>query len=118
MFRKIFKEKQKIDTLRKDCFDAREELIVSKDNMNENDQCGCIELKYFIGRGVLDGWRIGVQPENTYRVAGPHISYCSFFNYKNPMINQCGNILCPMYDKYQNYLRAYKTLQSVKGKTK
>ena len=116
MFRKFFEKKQKLDTLKKDCFNAREELIVSKDNINGKTLRGCIELKYFVGTGVLDAWHIGVQPEKTYRVSGPHISYCSFFNPKNPMINRCGNTLCPMYDKYQNYLRAVKKLQEEKSK--
>ncbi|MBR2286333.1 MAG: hypothetical protein IJ866_02665 [Alphaproteobacteria bacterium] len=116
MFRKIIENKRKLDALKQECFDARARLIAVADESNESAPRGCIKLKYSIECGVLDAWRVGMKPEDTYRVIGPQISYCCEFDAINPMRHQCRNKNCPMYARYQNYLMAYKQVQDAKTK--
>jgi hypothetical protein len=116
MFRKIIEHKRKLDALKQECFDARARLIVVADENDESAPRGCIKLKYSVGCGVLNAWRVGMKPENTYRIIGPSISYCIGFNSGNPTRCECGNTSCPMYQKYQEYLYACQKLQNAKSK--
>ncbi len=116
MFQKLIEKKQKIDTLKQNCFDTRSELIVTCKGSEENEKQGCIKLAYNIESGVLEAWRAGFQPEHTYRIVGPKVSYCFAFDGKNPTGHPCKNTDCPMYCRYQKYLQAVQNLQNAKSK--
>ena len=117
MFKKQKENRQVITDMKKECFNARKQLIVISDKV-DGEKIGCIKLKYEIVNYLQDPWIAGVNPENTYRIMGPRIDYCFSFNSKNPLKSTCRCTSCPMYDKYQKYLNTVKSLQFAKEKIK
>ncbi len=117
MFRKLIEKRKKINAMKKDCFEARQNLVVAC-NDTDDEKVGCIKLKYSVASCIQNAWVADINPEDTFRVVGPRISYCFSFDAKDPSKHPCHCLSCPMYRKYEKYLQTYKTLQSVKGKTK
>ena len=113
----IGKNRKKISQLKQNCYNARNNLIVSSDNQ-ANELVGCIKLVYFMRSVIIDAWKINIQPEDTYKVIGPYVKYCSDFDPKKLLRNPCTRVTCPMYRKYQQYLEEYEALQRAKGKIK
>ena len=111
MFKKLAEKKER----KKQCFDARKKLIVIDDKPISN-KVGCIHMSYSIGMCIAEPWVENMNPEDTYRIAGPYISYCSEFDKKNPLVRQCKNTSCPMYVNYVRYLNACRALRLARGK--
>lgn len=119
MFRKKFEQIHKENELKQKCFEARNGLIVVSDKRQPSDDIGCINLIYSVECGIIDAWRVNVNPENTYRVIGPRIKYCYGFDNKNPLERKCTKTSCPMYARYKKYIEACEELrvaQKTKGK--
>ena len=100
--------------LKKECFDARNDLIVLSDNKHYDEVVGCIHLVCYADRYSVFDFLSGIEPEDTYRVVGPTIKYCHAFNSQNPLSFKCEQTMCPMYSKYQKYITAYEKLRALK----
>ena len=116
-FDKKAEQKHKLNELKQNCFNARQALIVTS-NDKSSGLSGCIQITYSIENRLPDAWRVGMVPEDGYRVTGPDVNYCFSFEAKNPLRRKCICKLCPMYKKYMKYLEAYEALQAEKNKTK
>lgn len=117
MFKKQIAKRQKINKLKKDCFEARQHLIGIQ-YQGYDEPISCIRMKYSLVSYVQDPWIAGVDPEKSYRMAGPSISYCFSFNSKKPMEHLCRCTSCPMYRDYINYISTLEALQAEKTKTR
>ena len=116
MFRKTIEQKRKINELKKDCFDARNNLVVVVDEERSSDTIGCIKLELAAKECIIDAWRADILPENTYRVVGPIVKYCFSFNSKKPLASQCHCSSCPKYAQYQKYVQTLEALNNAKTK--
>ena len=108
----MIERKKRLNQVRKECFDARNDLIVMSNKKILEKQCGCIRLEYTVGCAIINPWSININPEKTYRTVGPRISYCEKFDEKNPMAVLCENTSCPMYSKYMRYINKCKSMKS------
>lgn len=106
--------KKRLNQLRKECFKARDDLIVMSDKKILEKQCGCIRLEYTVECSILNPWISGINPEKTYRTVGPKISYCEKFDKNNPVKFECDNKSCPMYPKYLRYINKCQSMKSDK----
>ncbi len=118
MLKKIIEQKRQLNELRKECFEARDQLIVVSNNKTPSNKIGCIRMIYNIECGMMKPWVSGVNPENTYRAVGPTVSYCSNFDSQHPMVCICCNTTCPMYSKYVEYKNKCLALHRFETKTK
>lgn len=115
MLKKIIEQKRQLNELRKECFEARDQLIVVSNNKTPSNKIGCIRMIYNIECGMVKPWVSGVNPENTYRAVGPTVSYCSSFDPNQPMVFLCDNTSCPMYDKYIEYKNKCSALRAMES---
>ena len=116
MFGKNNLTKKEMDSLKKECFETRKALIVPH-NISGTSRVrggGCINLLYSIEDGILNPWKLGMKPEDACRVTSAKVVYCDEFDSFSPDRHVCQNTSCPMYNKYQKYLDAYKKLQLAK----
>ena len=122
----MLEEKRQKEQLRKDCFDARNKLIVksvtdkrciTEEKIAEN-RVGCIKLNFRLGMGMINPWNFGVNPEKAYRAVEPSVSYCTNFWPDNPLGGRCNCESCPMYEKYSRYIKACMALQALEKKTR
>lgn len=116
MLKEVIAKKQKLNELRKECFDARKNLIVSCDENLLAKSRGCIKLGYVLGLSMINPWVISVEPEKVYRIVETKISYCDNFDPGYPMILQCSETTCPMYNDYIKYVRKARLLELEKSK--
>lgn len=117
MFEKQRAKKQKINKLKKDCFEARQRLLGIQ-YQGDAEPISCIRMKYSLVSYIQDPWVGGVNPENSYRMVGPKISYCFSFNSKKPMEHLCRCLSCPMHKDYIKYISALEALQAAQTKTR
>ncbi len=115
IIKEMIERKKRLNQVRKECFDARNDLIVMSDEKILKRRCGCIRLEYTVECAIINPWTFGTKPEKTYRTVGPRISYCENFNEKNPVDFLCADTSCPMYAKYMRYINRCKSMKSDKA---
>ena len=114
IIKEMIERKKRLNRLRKECFDARNDLIVMSDKKILEKKCGCIRLEYTVGCAIINPWSININPEKTYRTVGPRISYCEKFDEKDPIKSKCDNKSCQMYPKYLRYINKCQSMKSDK----
>ena len=116
MFKKVIEKRQKLNDLRKECFDARNKLVVSCDEKFLTKSLGCIKLGYTVGFSITNPWVSSVEPEKVSRIVESKVSYCENFDPQYPMLLQCTKTTCPMYNDYVKYVKNARLLEFEKTK--
>ena len=120
MLTKIKKYYQQVKQLRQECFEARKDLIVVKNQEEARKETvgGCIEVIYDVRSCMVDEAIKNTNPESMYFIIGPTIRYCCAFDSKHLLEHPCNHQWCGAYQGYKKFLEAYKKLQKAKGKIK
>ena len=116
MFKKVIEKRQKLNDLRKECFDARKKLVVSCDEKILTKSLGCIKLGYTVGFSIANPWVSSVEPEKVSRIVESKVSYCENFDPQYPTLLQCTKTTCPMYNDYLKYVQKARALALEKSK--